>query len=434
MEIETGKSADGNSPIRDVAYVTREEALRLLEVKSATLYTYVSRGWVRRIAARGRKQSLYLREDLDKLRARSDARASTGVVASGALRYGEPIIPTSITEITASGPKYRARTATELAGAGLAFEVVAELLWTGRLLEFHPWPFNSVPGNVHKIASELGRCRTSVELHDAFALVTLATGMARKNLLKRTTGGATPVVSARQLILLLTGCFGFLRSPHGYRPPEASGSVAEAVARALGAVPDAKVTRALNAALILSADHELNPATFVGRVAASSESHLHRCVAAAICTNSGVRIADGCDRLEHFLRGPVTLEAMLARAGGPPLGADYAVTFGFNHPLYPDGDPRGRWLLERIREFGSGSTRLREILGFIDTVGERQKQYPRFELALALLTTALRLPLGAAGGIYTLGRVAGWVAHISEQRLAGFLIRPRAKFIGTSTG
>jgi citrate synthase len=64
----------------------------------------------------------------------------------------------------------------------------------------------------------------------------------------------------------------------------------------------------------------------------------------------------------------------------------------------------------------------------------RHKQYPRFELALALLTTTLGLPAGAAGGIYTLGRIAGWIAHVSEQRLAGFLIRPRARFTGSEGG
>ena len=77
---------------------------------------------------------------------------------------------------------------------------------------------------------------------------------------------------------------------------------------------------------------------------------------------------------------------------------------------------------------------MRELLALIDTLQTRHKQYPRFELSLALLTTALRLPAGSAGGIYTLGRIAGWIAHISEQRLAGFLIRPRARFIGQETG
>jgi citrate synthase len=413
------------------AYVTRSEALQILAVKPATLYTYVSRGWIRRIAGRGRTPSLYLREDVGRIEVRSNARAAAGILASGAMRYGEPIVPTSITEISAEGPVYRTHRAVALADARVEFEVVAELLWSGRMLEFRPWRFNGAPDSVRKVVGELGRCRTSVDLHDAFSLVTIAAGMARGSALKRTTAGVTPVIAARQLILLLAGCFGFLTNPHGYRPPRTGTSVAEAIATSLGVTPAPGVVRALNAALVLSADHELNPATFVGRVAASSETNLHRCVAAAICTNAGERIAQGCDRLEQFVRGPEALRAPVSRSGAAPLGADATAKFGFNHPLYPNGDPRGRWLLQMIRNSGTRSTRLRMIFDYIDIMQDRHKQHPRFELALALLTTTLRLPPGAAGGIYTLGRVAGWVAHISEQRLAGFLIRPRAKFIGT---
>jgi len=414
-----------------VAYVTRSEALQILAVKPATLYTYVSRGWIRRIAGRGRTPSLYLREDVGRIEVRSNARAAAGILAGGAMRYGEPIVPTSITEISAEGPVYRTHRAVALADAGVEFEVVAELLWSGRVLEFRPWRFNAVPSSVRKVVAELGRCRTSVDLHDAFSLVTIAAGMARGSALKRTTAGVTPVIAARQLILLLAGCFGFLTTAHGYRPPRAGTSVAEAIARSLGVTPSPAVVRALNAALVLSADHELNPATFVGRVAASSETHLHRCVAAAICTNAGERIAYGCDRLEQFLRGSMALRTRSPRPGAAPLLDDIAATFGFNHPLYPHGDPRGRWLLEMIRGSGIRTSRFRATFDYIDTMHNRHKQHPRFELALALLSTALRLPPGAAGGIYTLGRVAGWVAHISEQRLAGFLIRPRAKFMGT---
>ena len=90
-------------------YLTRADAIRVLGIKSATLYTYVSRGWIRRLSIAGRKESLYFREDVEKVRARSGARSSDGVLAAGAIRYGEPIVPTAITEITAGGPRYRSR-------------------------------------------------------------------------------------------------------------------------------------------------------------------------------------------------------------------------------------------------------------------------------------------------------------------------------------
>jgi citrate synthase len=52
------------------------------------------------------------------------------------------------------------------------------------------------------------------------------------------------------------------------------------------------------------------------------------------------------------------------------------------------------------------------------------------ELALVLLGIAMGLPKNTSGALFTLSRTAGWVAHVREQRLAGTLLRPRAKFIG----
>ena len=60
-------------------------------------------------------------------------------------------------------------------------------------------------------------------------------------------------------------------------------------------------------------------------------------------------------------------------------------------------------------------------------VGELEVR-PVVEIGLVMLCRALGAPAGAAGGIFALGRVAGWVAHILEQREQSFLIRPRAQF------
>jgi citrate synthase len=43
---------------------------------------------------------------------------------------------------------------------------------------------------------------------------------------------------------------------------------------------------------------------------------------------------------------------------------------------------------------------------------------------------ALRLPPGSAAGLFAVGRAAGWIAHALEQRAAGFLLRPRARYVG----
>jgi hypothetical protein len=83
----------------------------------------------------GGRPRLYALADLDRLKARRDARAGHGAVAAGALRWGEPVLDSAITAITPRGPAYRGRLAVDLAAAGARFEDVAELLWSGFLPE-----------------------------------------------------------------------------------------------------------------------------------------------------------------------------------------------------------------------------------------------------------------------------------------------------------
>ena len=103
------------------------EAARLLGVKLPTLYAYVSRGLLRSLPARSGRARRYLRSDVEALRERGPSVRA----AAGALRWGEPILESSITAMTPAGPAYRGRLASELARDGTSFEAAAELLWTG---------------------------------------------------------------------------------------------------------------------------------------------------------------------------------------------------------------------------------------------------------------------------------------------------------------
>ena len=91
----------------------------------------------------------------------------------------------------------------------------------------------------------------------------------------------------------------------------------------------------------------------------------------------------------------------------------------FGHPLYPDGDPRAIALLSRLRP-------PRRAQQLIEAVHALTGIPPNIDCALLILEKKLRLAVGAAFGIFAIGRTVGWIAHALEQWRNGTLIRPRA--------
>src|SRR4029079_5596132 len=99
------------------------------DVKLATLYAYASRRWLVRVPNANGRGSRYARSSVEQLKARHDARAGHGAVAASALRWGEPSLETSISEIRSAGPAYRGYGLLELCEHAPSFESVACLLW-----------------------------------------------------------------------------------------------------------------------------------------------------------------------------------------------------------------------------------------------------------------------------------------------------------------
>jgi citrate synthase len=99
----------------------------------------------------------------------------------------------------------------------------------------------------------------------------------------------------------------------------------------------------------------------------------------------------------------------------------------WSHTLYPAGDPRSPPLLAIVRE---NPGEARPLLALIDHVQETRGLTPTIDLALVALARAARLPPGAAAAVFALARVAGLVAHVIEQRMSGFMVRPRARYVG----
>ena len=206
----------------------------------------------------------------------------------------------------------------------------------------------------------------------------------------------------------------------------AAEGVAETVCAALGNQQGELGVRAVNRALVLVADHELNASTFAARVAASAGADVYACVQAALATLSGPRHGSGSERIEALVAeigNPEQTERVVnerARRGEP--------VEGFGHPMYPGGDPRARLLLDLASELAPRSPRVRCCLALVDVVERGGGGGATLDMGLVALSAALEFPPGSATGIFAVGRCAGWVAHALEHYQAGYLLRPRARY------
>ena len=408
-------------------YLSREKAMQLLGIKAGTLYTYVSRGWIRSTAGPDKKLKLYSREDIEKLRTRGHAKSGERFTANDGLRWGEPILNTSITQLSPAGPKYRNRLAVDLVRAHCSFEAVAELLWSGTWLDDPiSWHFEPPLVNGNRLLSSLGDLKGMADIVQTFSLLTLAAGIAEHNRTEIKRG--TTILAARQLIASMVGCFGFISRHHSFTFPESAKGVAEGLARALAIRVSEENVSALNNVLVLVADHEMTPPTFAARVAASSGADLYSCILAALSTHTGTRVRNACGKVEEmFVDAPS--DAQFRRHLKAPQKSGVKLP-GFNHPLYPGGDPRARVLIEFAKNMKDQTKHSERFYKLIDFIADEFHVQPSVEAGVVAVCFALDLPKQSAVGLLTLGRTAGWVAHVLEQRLAGIMLRPTTRYVG----
>jgi citrate synthase len=403
-------------------WISTNEATQLLGVKRETLYAYASRGLVRSAAGASRRARVYSREDVDRLRARSQARAGHGPVAASALRWGEPVLETRIGSITREGPLYRGKSAVELARDGASFEDVCALLWGA---PFRPEQDLDARRLGAPVAHLRALLRPRAEPFDGMLVTAGVLAAAEQH-----AEPSLEVARSRAAALLrrLVAACGLVHGADAVNASLEAATTARALLVALGARSTASSISAMTEALVLAADHDLNPSTFAARVAASAGASLPACTMAALAAASGSLHGAATARVEAFVaevarpeRGAAAVGERLARGESVP---------GFGHPGYPEGDPRGARLLEVARKIGGKSRGVRILTSVVDAMELVARERPTVDVGLVALSAALGLPRGGPLAIFACGRVAGWIAHALEQRAAGFILRPRARYIG----
>lgn len=414
--------------INDVEYITSSAATSLLGVRRETLYTYVSRGLIKTVAA-GKKSKLYRKADVEKLKSRAVAR-SGGPKVSHQLRYGAPIAQTFISEITEDGPRYRGVLARDLVQDRRSFESASELIWTGVARGRDvPWP--ALTG-VKRLDSLVQLTCQAAEPLTPLKLISMVT--ASLSAFERAEDDdQSSFAGCRRLLQTLAGTAGVFGPNKRFSPPLDGEFISHCLARGLGIGDQEDAVVALDAALVLSADHELSAPTFCARVCASTGADIHACVATAMLTQSGPMQVGGTVEVEALfdsLPRQLQPEDALSRAAAEGFNSNELPCF--SHPLYNGKDPRASVLLDvvsRLRVHGPDTPKM---LALVEGA-RRSDQHPNLFAALVILSKAMGLPSGIAAMLHTIARTAGWVAHSIEQRLTGTMLRPRGRYMGASS-
>jgi citrate synthase len=190
---------------------------------------------------------------------------------------------------------------------------------------------------------------------------------------------------------------------------------------------DARGAAMIRAALILSADHELNASAFTCRVATSAGAELSKALAAGLCAISGSEHGGATRRIQALVAEVGSAERA-PRVVGERMRRGDAIP-GFGHRLYPQGDPRCTALLEGARKLGRRSEAFISLQSIVHCMELAGAEPPTLDVGLVAVCSALQLCADAPLAIFALGRLAGLIAHADEQRLQGVMLRPRARFV-----
>ena len=323
----------------------------------------------------------------------------------------------------------------ELVGRA-TFEDAWALLWSGRLPladEREQWR--------SRLAA--ARCRAFERIGDLGRALDLPDGM---DALRASLAQLSATGDATENAIALTGAAAVFaaawargRSQQPLVAPDVSSSHAADYLRMItGIVPVPADVDGLDAYLCCVIDHGLNASTLAARVVASTGSDMVSAVVAGVGALKGPLhggapgpVLDMLDAIERPERTrPWLLERLAARER----------IMGMGHRIYRVRDPRAAALeaaATRLQQAGGGNARLtlarhveREAEALL---AERHPDRPlraNVEFYTAVLLEAVGIPRTSFAPTFAVSRVAGWCAHVDEQRRHGRLMRPQSKYVG----
>jgi citrate synthase len=325
---------------------------------------------------------------------------------------------------------------------GASFEEVCYLLWHGRL------PGRAELGDLQSqlaaarpLSEPILRLMKQLPSGDGMDMLrTLTSALGQYD----PEGGDNSQAANYRKAIRLTAQLGSIVATYGrlqagggaIQPDPALGHAANFLYMLTGTRPDALSTHALDIALVLHADHELNASTFAARVAAATLTDLYSATVGAIGALKGplhgganadvmrLLIAIGPDatpeRIDDVVKGKLAKKIKIP---------------GFGHRVYHTEDPRATHLRRMSKELGerAGNTRWFEMSQRIEAVVKGEKKLnPNVDFYSASTYYTLGIPIDLFTPLFAVSRISGWTAHCLEQYANNRLIRPRTDYLGPS--
>jgi citrate synthase len=197
--------------------------------------------------------------------------------------------------------------------------------------------------------------------------------------------------------------------------------------------PDPRHVQAVDAYFISAAEHGMNASTFTARIAASTGADAAACISSAIGSLSGPLHGGAPSRVLHMIEA-------VERMGDAEKYVKQVLDrrerlMGFGHRVYRAEDPRARVLRRTAKELGAPRYEVAEALEKA-ALAELHARRPDRVLATnvefwsAVVLDFAEVPPHMFTSMFTCARVAGWSAHILEQKQLSRLVRPAARYVG----
>lgn len=388
-------------------WLTSAEAAAHLGVKRATLYSYVSRGLLRRVVDSDGRSSRFDPEEVDRLRSRSGRRREDEIGV---------LVSTGITQVADGDLRVRGRDLIGLA-AETRFEDAVDWVWGAELdTEWYSSDeaeelSRQIQGLLPDSAPMMDRLRVAVSIASA-------TDPLRNDLSTSSVRAA-----GRRLLYLMVHSLPLVAEAR-------EGDLAERLwSRLAPGRSNPRQRAVLNRALVLLLDHGLASSTLGVRVAASVRADPYSAVAA------GLGILGG--RLHGAASGPVHRIFQEAAANGNPAGAlgeaqrRTGYTPGFGHAVYRQRDPRCSALMEAVAGAWASHDHLPKVLTVQSLASERTAAPATVDFPLGAMTFLAGMRPEAGEAVFAIARTAGWIAHaLEEYGEDPVRFRFRARYVG----